>query len=68
MAQKSILNVNNGKQRITNVKVGKNVKIFDFVNLYGCSIGDNSKVGTFVEIQKGVTIGSNVKIQSHTFI
>ncbi|MFX0087464.1 MAG: acyltransferase [Candidatus Hodarchaeota archaeon] len=68
MTKKAILNVINEKQKIINVKVGKNVKIFDFVNLYECSIGNNSKVGTFVEIQKGVTIGSNVKIQSHTFI
>ena len=50
------------------VKLGKNVRIFDFVNLYGCEIGDNSKVGTFVEIQRGVTVGKNVKISSHTFI
>ncbi len=51
-----------------NVKLGKDVKIFDFVNLYGCEIGDNSKIGTFVEIQKGVTVGKNVKISTHTFI
>ena len=50
------------------VKLGSNVRIFDFVNLYGCEIGDNTKVGTFVEIQKGATIGSNCKISSHTFI
>jgi acetyltransferase-like isoleucine patch superfamily enzyme len=50
------------------VKLGKNVKIFNFVNLYGCQIGDNSKIGTFVEIQKGATIGKNCKISSHTFI
>ncbi len=50
------------------VKLGKNVKIYDFVNLYGCEIGDNTKIGTFVEIQKGVTIGKNCKISSHTFI
>jgi UDP-2-acetamido-3-amino-2,3-dideoxy-glucuronate N-acetyltransferase len=50
------------------VKLGKNVKIYDFVNLYGCEIGDNSKVGTFVEIQKGARIGANCKISSHTFI
>ena len=50
------------------VKLGKNVKIFDFVNLYGCEIGDESKVGTFVEIQKGVKVGKNVKISTHTFI
>lgn len=50
------------------VKLGKNVKIYDFVNLYGCEIGDNSKIGTFVEIQKGAKIGSNCKISSHSFI
>jgi UDP-2-acetamido-3-amino-2,3-dideoxy-glucuronate N-acetyltransferase len=50
------------------VKLGKNTKIFNFVNLYGCEIGDNSKVGCFVEIQKGVKIGNNCKISSHTFI
>lgn len=51
-----------------NVKVGNNVKIFDFVNLYGCEIGDGTKVGAFVEIQKGAVIGKNVKISTHTFI
>ena len=50
------------------VVLGKNTKIFDFVNLYGCSIGSNTKVGTFVEIQKGANIGSNCKISSHSFI
>ncbi len=50
------------------VQLGQNVKIYHFVNLYGCSIGDNSKIGTFVEIQKGVRIGKNCKISSHTFI
>ena len=56
------------KKNINNVTLGKDVKIFDFVNLYGCSIGDNSKVGTFVEIQKNSVIGKNCKISSHTFI
>lgn len=50
------------------VKLGKNVKIFAFVNLYGCVIGDNTKVGTFVEIQKNAFIGKDCKISSHTFI
>lgn len=50
------------------VRLGRDVKIFAFVNLYGCTIGDNSKVGTFVEIQKNAVIGRNVKISSHTFI
>ncbi len=50
------------------VKLGKGVKIYDFVNLYGCKIGDNTKIGTFVEIQKGAKIGKNCKVSSHTFI
>ena len=50
------------------VKLGNNVKLAHFVNLYGCEIGENTKIGTFVEIQKGARIGSNCKIQSHTFI
>lgn len=50
------------------VILGKNVQIHGFVNLYGCVIGDNTKIGTFVEIQKGVTIMKNNKISSHTFI
>jgi len=50
------------------VKLGTNVKIFDFVNLYGCEIEDNTKVGAFVEIQRGAKIGSNCKISSHSFI
>jgi UDP-2-acetamido-3-amino-2,3-dideoxy-glucuronate N-acetyltransferase len=50
------------------VKLGQDVKIYAFVNLYGCEIGNESKVGTFVEIQKGVRIGSRVKISSHSFI
>lgn len=56
------------KKNINNVKLGENVKIFDFVNLYGCSIDDNSKIGTFVEIQKNASIGKNCKVSSHTFI
>jgi len=51
-----------------NVKFGKNVKLHGFVNLYGCSIDDNSKIGAFVEIQKGAVIGKSCKISSHTFI
>ena len=50
------------------VKLGKDVKIHDFVNLYGCEIGDNTKIGTFVEIQKGARIGKNCKVSSHSFI
>jgi UDP-2-acetamido-3-amino-2,3-dideoxy-glucuronate N-acetyltransferase len=53
-----------------NVQLGKNVKIFhpELVNLYGCKIGSHSKIGTFVEIQKNVTIGERAKISSHSFI
>lgn len=50
------------------VKLGKGVKIFGFVNLYGCEIGEDTKIGAFVEIQRGVKIGRNCKISSHTFI
>jgi acetyltransferase-like isoleucine patch superfamily enzyme len=50
------------------VKLGKDVKIYGFTNLYGCEIGDESKIGTFVEIQKGAKIGARCKISCHTFI
>lgn len=50
------------------VKLGRDVRIFDFVNLYGCEIGDETKIGTFVEIQRGAKVGRRVKISSHTFI
>ena len=56
------------KKNINNVKLGKDVKIFDYVNLYGCEIDDNTKIGTFVEIQKNATVGKNCKISTHTFI
>jgi UDP-2-acetamido-3-amino-2,3-dideoxy-glucuronate N-acetyltransferase len=56
------------KKIAPDVKMGKDVRIFDFVNLYGCEIGDGSKVGTFVEVQKGARIGRNCKISSHTFV
>ncbi len=52
----------------SDVKLGKNVKIYNFVNLYGCEIGDETRIGAFVEIQKNVKIGKRCKIQSHTFI
>lgn len=55
-------------QRISNVELGEGVKIYDFVNLYDCKIGDHTRVGTFVEIQKNVNIGKNCKISTHTFI
>jgi len=50
------------------VKVGRNVSVFAFTNLYGCEIGDDVKIGTFVEIQKGSKIGNRCKVSSHTFI
>ncbi len=63
-----VLNVDSPKQALVNVEVGENVKIFNFVNAYGCTIDDGSKVGSFVEIQKGASIGKNCKISSHSFI
>ncbi len=56
------------KRIAPDVRLGENVKIADFVNLYGCELGDNTKVGPFVEIQKNARIGKNCKIQSHTFV
>jgi acetyltransferase-like isoleucine patch superfamily enzyme len=50
------------------VTIGKNVYLAQFINLYGCTVGDNCKIGTFVEIQKNATVGSNCKVSSHTFI
>jgi acetyltransferase-like isoleucine patch superfamily enzyme len=50
------------------VKLGENVKLSRFINLYGCEIGDNTKIGAFVEVQKNARIGSNCKISSHTFV
>jgi UDP-2-acetamido-3-amino-2,3-dideoxy-glucuronate N-acetyltransferase len=56
-------------QRVApNVKLGRNVRLHDFVNLYGCEIGDDVKIGTFVEIQKGVKVGNRCKISSHSFL
>lgn len=54
--------------RLNNVRLGRDVKIFSFVNAYGCAIGDGSKIGAFVEIQKNARVGKNCKISSHTFI
>ncbi|MFT3781726.1 MAG: acyltransferase [Nibricoccus sp.] len=56
------------QQIAPNVKLGAGVRIFGFTNLYGCEIGDETKVGTFVEIQKGAKIGARCKISSHSFI
>ena len=63
-----IVTINNDRQSLNNVSLGTGVKIFNFVNAYGCSIDDNSKIGAFVEIQKGASIGKNCKVSSHTFI
>ncbi len=57
-----------GNIGVKNVKFGANVKVVHPTNLYGCSIGDNTFIGPFVEIQKNATIGKNCKIQSHSFI
>lgn len=62
------ITLNEPKKSINKVKVGEGVKIFDFVNAYQCEIGDRTKVGTFVEIQKNATIGKDCKISSHSFI
>jgi acetyltransferase-like isoleucine patch superfamily enzyme len=56
------------RQIAPDVKLGKGVRIYGFTNLYGCEIGDDVKIGTFVEIQKGARIGARCKISSHTFI
>jgi UDP-2-acetamido-3-amino-2,3-dideoxy-glucuronate N-acetyltransferase len=56
-------------QRITpDVRLGRGVRVYDFVNLYGCSVGNDTRIGTFVEIQKNVSVGARCKISSHTFI
>ncbi len=52
----------------SDVKLGENVKLSKFINMYGCSVGDNTKIGAFVEIQKNAIVGKNCKISSHTFI
>lgn len=56
------------QSQITNVKFGKNVKVVEPLNIYGCEVGENSFIGPFVEIQKNVKIGKNCKVQSHSFI
>jgi UDP-2-acetamido-3-amino-2,3-dideoxy-glucuronate N-acetyltransferase len=61
--------VNDAPHRlIADVDFGENVVVHSFTNLYGCRVGDNSRIGPFVEIQRGAFIGANCKIQSHTFI
>src|SRR4051794_31950611 len=56
------------KRIAPDVRLGRDVAIYDFVNLYGCTIGDTTRIGTFVEIQKNAQIGARCKISSHTFI
>lgn len=62
------ITINNDKQNLVNVTIGKDVSIFSFVNAYECSIDDGSKIGAFVEIQRAVVIGKNCKISSHSFL
>ncbi|HEV2320096.1 MAG TPA: acyltransferase [Verrucomicrobiae bacterium] len=57
-----------GRRIATDVRMGRDVRIYDFTNLYGCEIGDEARIGAFVEIQKGARIGNRCKISSHTFI
>jgi UDP-2-acetamido-3-amino-2,3-dideoxy-glucuronate N-acetyltransferase len=68
MSAMRTLNSEEGNRRIQDVQVGENVVIQPFVNLYGCAIGEGSRVGPFVEIQRGVQIGRNCKISSHSFL
>jgi acetyltransferase-like isoleucine patch superfamily enzyme len=63
-----LINEDSPRRCLVNVRVGTNAKIFNFVNAYGCEIGDNTKVGSFVEIQRNARIGRNCKISSHTFV
>jgi UDP-2-acetamido-3-amino-2,3-dideoxy-glucuronate N-acetyltransferase len=62
------LNRDDPRQVLRDVRVGRRVRLWNFVNLYGCEIGDDSMIGTFVEIQSGVRIGCRCRVQSHTFI
>ena len=63
-----LINEDSPRRSLVNVRVGANVRFFNFVNAYGCEIGDNSRIGSFVEIQKNARIGRNCKISSHSFI
>jgi acetyltransferase-like isoleucine patch superfamily enzyme len=63
-----LINEDSARRSLANVRVGANVRFFSFVNAYGCEIGDNTKVGSFVEIQKNARIGRDCKISSHSFI
>ena len=63
-----VINEDSPRRSLANVRVGENVRFFTFVNAYGCEIGDNTKIGSFVEIQKGARIGRNCKVSSHSFV
>ena len=63
-----VLSANQNQLIAPDVKLGRNVRLQAFINLYGCEIGDETKIGTFVEVQKGAKIGQRCKISSHTFI
>lgn len=63
-----LVSINETKKTIRSVLLGKNVKVYDFVNLYECEIGDDTQIGAFVEIQKRVKIGRRCRIQSHSFL
>ncbi len=63
-----LINEDSPRRSLVNVRVGSNVRLFNFINAYGCEIGDNSRIGSFVEIQKNARIGRNCKVSSHTFI
>jgi len=63
-----VINEDGPRRVLVNVRVGANVRIFNFVNAYGCEIGDNTKVGSFVEIQRNARIGRDCKVSSHTFV
>lgn len=60
--------IDNAKKTIRKIAIGKNVKIYDYANLYECEIGDGTQIGAFVEIQKGVKVGRKCRIQSHSFL
>jgi acetyltransferase-like isoleucine patch superfamily enzyme len=62
------LNEDSPRRSLVNVRVGANVRFFNFVNAYGCEVGDNTRIGSFVEIQKNARIGRNCKVSSHTFV
>jgi UDP-2-acetamido-3-amino-2,3-dideoxy-glucuronate N-acetyltransferase len=64
----TVLNERSERRILRDVRVGIGVTIWDFTNLYGCEIGDNSMIGCFVEVQSGVTIGRRCRVQSHSFL